>query len=61
MQIKEQKNPIIMELQLQILKEANTMHLQEPDQVHEIQTYDPKTSTLIISYIYKIDQNELPN
>jgi hypothetical protein len=50
-----------MELQLQILKEANTMHLQEPDQVHEIQTYDPKTSTLIISYIYKIDENELPN
>ena len=61
MQIKEQNNPIIMELQLQILHEANTMHLLLADQVHQIQTYDPKSNTLIISYIYKIDENELPN
>ncbi len=61
MDIKEQHNPLIMDLQLQILQEANNMHQQEPNQVHQIQTYDPKTNQLIISYIYKIDEQEQPN
>lgn len=61
MDYKEQDNPIIMDLHKQILIEANKMHLLLADQVHQIQTYDPDTNQIIISYIYKIDEPELTN
>jgi hypothetical protein len=61
MDVKEQHNPLIMDLHKQILQEANKMHLLLADQVHQIQTYDPITNQIIISYIYKIDEQELTN